>query len=59
LKRLPMMHQHGYTGKKSTSNVPSDLVVWDRRANHIETVRVRWREIWKKYQTGQLELGPP
>jgi hypothetical protein len=59
LKRLPMMHRHGWTGKKSTSNVPHSLIVWDRRANHIEPPRrVRWHGVWAEYQAGRLELGP-
>ena len=59
LKRLPMMHRVGYTGKKSTSNVPHSLIVWDRTANHIKPPdRVRWPEIWAEYQAGRLELGP-
>ena len=59
LKRLPMMHREGYAGKRSTSMAPHSLLVWDRRANHIESpVRVRWKEIWAEYQAGRLELGP-
>jgi hypothetical protein len=59
LKRLPMMHREGYTGKKSTSNVPHSLVVWDRTANHIEPPkRVRWKAIWREYEAGRLDLGP-
>jgi len=59
LKRLPMMHRHGYTGKKSTSNVPHSLIVWDCRANHIEPpVRPSWRKIMTEYEAGRLSLGP-
>ena len=58
LKRLPMMHREGYTGKKASSNVPHSLIVWDRRANHIEPPkRVKWKAIWAAYQAGRLELG--
>jgi hypothetical protein len=60
LKRLPMMHRLGYPGPRTkSSNVPHSLMVWDRRANHIEPPRrVRWREIWREYEAGRLELGP-
>jgi hypothetical protein len=59
LKRLPMMHRFGWTGKTSTSNTPHSLVVWDAHANRVEPPRrIRWRDIWAEYQTGRLELGP-
>ncbi len=59
LKRLPMMHRHGYDGHKASSNTPHSLLVWDHRANHIEPPhRVRWREIWADYKAGRLDLGP-
>jgi hypothetical protein len=60
LKRLPMMHRLDYTGPRTkSSNVPHSLMVWDRRANHIELPRrPRWREIMREYEAGRLELGP-
>ena len=58
LKRLPMMHREGYTGNKSTSNVPHSLIVWDRTANHIEPPhRVRWPEIWADYERPRARPG--
>jgi hypothetical protein len=59
LKRLPMMHRLGYAGPRSTSNVPHSLIIWDRRANHVEPPqRVRWKDIWREYEAGRLNLGP-
>jgi hypothetical protein len=59
-QRLPMMHRYGWTGRRSTSNTPYAVAVWDRRANHIEPPqRFRWRAILAEYEAGRLDLGPP
>ena len=58
-QRLPMMHRLGWTGKRSTSNTPYVLAVWDRRANRVEPPRrFRWRDILAEYKSGRLVLGP-
>lgn len=45
-QRLPMMHRHGWTGRRSTSNTPYSWVVWDRAAEQPALPRrFKWREI--------------
>jgi hypothetical protein len=43
-RRLPMMHRHGWTGPRSTSNTCHAWFVWDRRAG--PGCRVGWFD-WK------------
>jgi hypothetical protein len=58
-QRLPRMHHIGYTGVRSTSQTPYSWAVWDRRANRPELPqRYRWRDIWREYEAGRLDLGP-
>jgi hypothetical protein len=40
-RRLPMMHRLGYTGKKSTSQVPYAWFVFDRRIKNIPATITR------------------
>jgi hypothetical protein len=57
--RLPMMHRYGWPGPRTSSNVPYSWAVWDRRANHVELPQTfNWRNIWREYQAGRLDLGP-
>jgi hypothetical protein len=46
--RLPMMHRHGWTGRRSGSNTPYSWAIWDARANRPELPRrFNWHEIVK------------
>ena len=45
-QRFPMMHRHGWTGKRSTSNTPYSWTVWDRHATRVmPPQRFRWKEL--------------
>jgi hypothetical protein len=45
-KRLPMMHRHGWTGRRASSQIAFAWFVWDRGHNSSETVidRISWDE---------------
>ena len=46
VERLPMMHRHGWTGKKSTSNVPYAWFVWDGDHQGNPAIhRVSWKGV--------------
>jgi hypothetical protein len=44
--RLPMMHRHGWTGPKASSQIAFAWFVWDARHNSGETIidRISWRD---------------
>ena len=57
-QRLPRMHRFGWAGKKTTSQTPFSWLIWDRRADHPEQPRrYRWKDIWREYEAGRLDLG--
>ena len=44
-ERLPMMHRHGWEGKKSTSTQCFAWFVWDREHDGLPTIkRISWRK---------------
>ena len=44
-QRLPMMHRHNWTGKKSTTNTAHCWFVWERGAPREFPERFYWREL--------------
>jgi hypothetical protein len=44
-QRLPMMHRHGWVGKRSTSNTPYCWAIWQRGAQREPWQRFYWREL--------------
>ena len=44
-RRFPMMHRHGYAGKKSTSNVGYWWLVWQRDAPREFPQDYDWKEL--------------
>jgi hypothetical protein len=44
-QRLPMMHRHQWTGKKTTSNTPYSWAIWERDAKREFWQRFYWREL--------------
>ena len=47
-RRLPMMHRHNWTGKRSSSNTPHAWAVWQRNAKREFPQLFDWKEVLKK-----------
>jgi len=47
-RRLPMMHRHGWTGKKASSNTCHTWFVWDAAAPASKRGRIVWFD-WKDF----------
>ena len=44
-RRFPMMHRHGWTGKRSTSNTPHAWFIWERGAERQAVDWFDWQEL--------------
>jgi len=44
-QRLPLMHRHGWTGNRSTSNTPYCWCIWERGAEREFPRRFYWKEL--------------